>query len=192
MRPRLTRRLEDRGNEFMSDEEIRAIVRAAMEEYVQREQVRREELSKSQADEQQRRDSLQRQLDELTNERNVLKSRTDDAERNLAVRGELQRLGVRNVELAYRAVKDEIRRGEDGHFKGAGGEELAAFLSKFTRENPELLPARVAGGSGASAPEKVATGTLDLDKLRPGMNPEELERMRQEIARVASQTMRGL
>jgi ribosomal protein L29 len=33
---------------------------------------------------------------------------------------------------------------------------------------------------------------VDLDRIRPGMNPEELERVRQEIARVASQTLRGL
>ncbi len=37
-----------------------------------------------------------------------------------------------------------------------------------------------------------AAGSIDLDKIRPGMSPEELERVRQEILRVASQTLRGL
>jgi hypothetical protein len=35
-------------------------------------------------------------------------------------------------------------------------------------------------------------GGVDLDRIRPGMSPEEMERVRQEIARVASQTLRGL
>ena len=59
-------------------------------------------------------------------------------------------------------------------------------------ENPELLPARLAGGSGASGAQKVPPGGgVDLDKIRPGMSPEEMERVRQEIARVASQALRG-
>jgi len=35
-------------------------------------------------------------------------------------------------------------------------------------------------------------GGLDLDKIRPGMSPEELDKARQEISRVASQAMRGI
>jgi hypothetical protein len=54
------------------------------------------------------------------------------------------------------------------------------------------MPARIAGGSGASAGQKSgAGGGFDLDKIRPGMSAEEMERVRQEIARVASQTLRG-
>jgi hypothetical protein len=37
-----------------------------------------------------------------------------------------------------------------------------------------------------------ATGGLDLEKIRPGMSPEELDKARQEISRVASQAMRGM
>jgi len=33
---------------------------------------------------------------------------------------------------------------------------------------------------------------LDLDKIRPGMDPEELDRVRKEIARIATQSLRGL
>jgi hypothetical protein len=32
---------------------------------------------------------------------------------------------------------------------------------------------------------------VDLDKIKPGMSPEELERVRQEIARIASQALSG-
>ncbi|MNC97532.1 hypothetical protein D3C83_152220 [compost metagenome] len=67
-------------------------------------------------------------------------------------------------------------------------------MTRFVAENPELLPARLAGGSGASAGSKAAPTSVnvDLDKIRPGMSGEELDRIRQEIARVASQTLRGI
>jgi hypothetical protein len=102
------------------------------------------------------------------------------------------------VDLAFRAVKDEIVRTEDGRLLARteqGESPLRDYLAAFVSENPELMPARMAGGSGAAAfgrnPGGVA-GTVDLDKIRPGMNPEELERVRQEISRVASQTLRGV
>ena len=72
---------------------------------------------------------------------------------------------------------------------------MKEFLKKFVGENPELLPARVAGGSGASGGARGSggsTGAVDIDKIRPGMSAEEMDRVRQEIARVASQTLRGL
>jgi hypothetical protein len=68
------------------------------------------------------------------------------------------------------------------------------YVMQFVNENPELLPARLTGGSGASGGQRNTQGEMrvDLDRIRPGMDPEELERVRKEIARVASQTLRGL
>jgi hypothetical protein len=129
-------------------------------------------------------------LEELAEERRRregLEKRVEEAERGSAIRAELQRLGVAKLELAYKAVKDEVPR-EAGEMKG--------FLEKFVGENPELLPARLAGGSGASGGARGsgsgASGAVDIEKIRPGMSAEELDRVRQEIARVASQTLRGL
>ena len=129
-------------------------------------------------------------LEELAEERRrreSLEKRVEEAERSSAVRAELQRLGVAKLELAYKAVKDEVPR---------EGGEMKEFLEKFVKENPELLPARVAGGSGASGGARGsgshAAGAVDIDKIRPGMSAEELDRVRQEIARVASQTLRGI
>ena len=109
----------------------------------------------------------------------------EEAERGSAIRAELQKLGVAKLDLAYKAVKDEVPR-ELG--------EMKEFLEKFVGENPELLPARLAGGSGASGGSRNAatTGAVDIDRIRPGMSAEEMDRVRQEIARVASQTLRGL
>ena len=33
--------------------------------------------------------------------------------------------------------------------------------------------------------------TVDMDKIRPGMSAEEMQRVREEIVRVASQTLQG-
>ncbi len=72
---------------------------------------------------------------------------------------------------------------------------MREYLAQFVNENPELLPARMAGGSGRAAGQQERRGgeaRVDLDKIRPGMSPEEMDRVRQEIARVASQTLRGI
>ena len=127
-------------------------------------------------------------LDELAEERRRregLEKRVEEAERGSAIRAELQKLGVAKLDLAYKAVKDEVPR---------DGGEMKEFLKKFVGENPELLPARVAGGSGASGGGRgsgAAPGVVDIDRIRPGMSAEEMDRVRQEIARVASQTLRG-
>jgi hypothetical protein len=63
------------------------------------------------------------------------------------------------------------------------------------KENPEFLPARIAGGTGMTANSKAPTGgkdTVDLERIRPGMSPEEMQRVREEIVRVASQTLKGM
>jgi hypothetical protein len=71
---------------------------------------------------------------------------------------------------------------------------MQEYLAKFVQENPELLPARIAGGSGAQSVSKPAGGTttVDINSIRPGMNKDELDQVRQEISRLASQVMRGI
>ena len=100
------------------------------------------------------------------------------------------------MDLAYRAVKDEVHRSEEGDLVAReGGQEmpLREYLKQFVQENPELLPARIAGGSGIGSGAKApAAAGISLDKIRPGMSAEELEKVRQEVSRVASQTLRGM
>ena len=98
---------------------------------------------------------------------------------------------------AYRAVKDDILRTEDGKLVARnlnGDQEVKEFLQLFVNDNPELLPARIVGGSGAGSGHKLGnqpSSTFDIDKIKPGMSAEDLDRARQEIARVAMQTLRG-
>lgn len=179
--------------------DVRAVIRDAIEEFVKLERTRSEPVYKTElTEERKRREQLEQRVNELIEENSRSRALAEEVERASNIRGELQKLGVAKLDLAYRAVKDDIYRGEDGRLLARTDTgELPArdYLTHFVNDNPELMPARIAGGSGATAPGKPASKagvTLDLDKIRPGMNPEELDRIRQEISRVASQTMRGL
>ena len=138
------------------------------------------------ADERRRREGLEARMTELAAENARARTAAEEAQRASAIRAELQRLGVAKVDLAYKAIREDLGT--------RGGDELTEFLTRFVAENPELLPARLAGGSGASAGQRSGPGaaSVDLEKIRPGMSGEEMDRIRQEVARVASQTLRGI
>ena len=158
-------------------DDIREIVLAVVQELPQ----------KSELDEERKkREGLEVRVGELM-------ARAEEAERSAAVRAELQRQGVAKLDLAYKAIRDEIHRGEDGTLIARGGGGVREHVEQFVKENPELLPARLAGGSGAGGGQRSSPGEapVELEKIRPGMSPEELNRVRQEIARVASLTLRG-
>ena len=180
----------------MADENgVREIVQAVVQEFVKAEQSKAEPAYKAElVEERRRRESLEQRVNELAAENERARQKAEQAERSTAIRAELQRLGVAKVELAYKAVKDEIQRDEYGRLVAPDGAEMKEYLTRFVGENPELLPARLSGGSGASTGSRAGSGpaTVELDKIRPGMNAEDLEKARQEIARVASQTLRGM
>jgi len=177
--------------------DMSAIIRTAVEEFVRAEQKKAEPAYKVELlEERKRREALETRVNELVDENQRTRAAAEEADRNSAIRSELQRLGVAKLDLAFRAVKEEIARSEDGRLvaKGSGGEvPMKDFLKEFVAENPELLPARITGGSGAASTPKAAPGGggITLEQIRPGMNPEELQRVREEISRVAAQTLRG-
>jgi hypothetical protein len=169
------------------ENEIRAIVQSVMQEFLGGQS----EL----AEERKRRESLEQRVNELVAENQKARTAAEEADRSSTIRSELQKLGVAKVDLAYRAVKDDVYRSEDGRLMAQGGADVREYLTQFVNENPELLPARIRGGSGASAGTRGTSGGgggIDIDSIRPGMSAEEMDRVRQEIARVASQTLRGL
>jgi len=177
--------------------DVAAVVRQTLEEFTRGERSRSEPAYKAELqEERKRREQLERRLDEVIEENRRNRLLADEAERSATIRAELQRLGVGKVDLAFRAVKDDIGRGEDGRLiaKTDGGDVgLKDYLASFVAANPELLPVRISGGTGMAATQKAnsGAGSVDLDKIRPGMSREEMERARQEIARVALQTLRG-
>ncbi len=178
--------------------DVKHVVRQAIEEFVRAEQQKAEPAYKAELDdERKRREGLESRLNQLVEENRRARAAAEEADRNSQIRSELQRLGVGKVDLAFRAVKDDVVRGDDGRLQGRGPEAkpLPEFLASFVQENPELLPARIAGGSGMKPVARQATpeapSNVEIDKIKPGMNKEDLDRVRQEIARLTSQALRG-
>ena len=178
--------------------DVEAIVQRAVQEYMRQDVSKKEPAYKAELlEERRRREQLEKRLNEVVEESQRNRKIAEEAERTSTIRAELQKLGVAKVDLAFRAVKDEIYRGEDGKFlaKGDQGEVPAReFLSDFVHENPEFLPARISGGSGVTGSQKLPAQNqvVDIDKISPSMDKAELDRVRQEILRVASQTLRSV
>jgi hypothetical protein len=179
--------------------DINSIVRQALQEFVNSEQARSEPAYKAELEEERRRrEQLERRLNEVVEENKRSRAVAAEAERSSAIRNELQRLGVAKIDLAYKAVQDGVVRMEDGRLVARsenGDTPVKDFLTAFVTENPEFLPARIAGGTGITTTQKApAAGrdNVDLERIRPGMSAEEMQRVREEIVRVASQTLRGM
>jgi hypothetical protein len=181
----------------MEETDVQAIVRNAIQEFVNQEQAKNEPAVKAELqEERKRREQLERRLNELVEENKQSRKMAEEADRSAAVRAELQRLGVAKIDLAFKAVQDGIVRAEDGRLTARGdtGEmSVREYLTVFVNENPEFLPARISGGTGMTATFKAPAErqSVDVERIRPGMSPEEMQRVREEIVRVASQTLRG-
>jgi hypothetical protein len=182
----------------MEEPDVQTIVRSAIQEFVNQEQAKSEPAAKAELqEERKRREQLERRLNELVEENKRSRKMAEEAERGVAVRAELQRLGVAKIDLAFKAVQDGITRAEDGRLvaRGESGEvSVKDYLAAFVNENPEFLPARISGGTGMTTTFKAPGGreSIDVERIRPGMSAEEMQRVREEIVRVASQTLRGM
>ena len=178
--------------------DYRSVVREAIEEFLQVQQTRKEPAYQAElVEERKRREQLERRVNELVEENRATRRAAEEAERTSVIRAELQRLGVAKVDLAFKAVRDDIQRTEDGRLiaRADNGEVgIRDYLSKFVAENPELLPGRIAGGSGAGASSNShgTSSEVDIDRIKPGMSTEDLDRVRQEIARVARGAVKGM
>lgn len=179
--------------------DIRDVVRHAIEEFIRAEQDKAEPAYKAELqEERKRREGLESRLNQLVEENRKARALADEADRSSQIRSELQRLGVAKLDLAFRAVKDDIVRAEDGrlHARGSEAKSLQEYLAGFVQDNPELLPARIAGGSGVqSSARKTSQGGpsgIEMDKIKPGMSKEDLDRVRQEISKLATQALRGI
>jgi hypothetical protein len=181
--------------------DVQTIVQQAVDEYMRQDVARREPAYKTELhEERRRREQLEKRVNELVEENKRSRAVADEAQRSTNIRTELQKLGVTKVDLAYKAVQDEIVRTEDGRLvaRGDNGEQpVGEFLAGFVHDNPEFLPARIAGGTGMTGTQKAApqatAGGFDLDRISPSMSKEDLDRVRQEILRVVTtQTPRGV
>lgn len=177
--------------------DIRNLVKSVLEEMATVEHQKAEPAYKVElTEERRRRESLEKRVNELVEENKRSRAAAEEADRASQIRAELQRLGVQKVDLAFRVVREEIRRGESGDLiarTAEGDQSYKEYLAGFVSQNPEFLPPRIAGGSGSTSVKKESTSgaTIDIERIRPGMSQEELQRVRDQIALVASQTLRG-
>ena len=191
-------RTNEMAQETASGEtDIKLMIRSVIQEFVDVQRAKAEPAYKAElAEERKRRELLEGRLNQLVDENQRSQKRAEEAERGAAIRGELQKLGVAKVDLAFRVVKDEIVRTEEGQLVARtpqGEVAMREYLSQFVSENPELLPARIVGGSGAASSQRSpASSGIDMDKIRAGMSEAEMEQARQEIARLASQQSRSV
>ena len=179
--------------------DISAIVRQAIQEYANAESAKSEPAHQAELlEERKRREQLERRVNELVEENKRSRLVAEEAQRSSTVRSELQRLGVAKIDLAFKAVQDAIVRTQDGRVVARsenGDVPVKEYLAGFVAENPEFLPARIAGGTGMTTTSKAPPApreTVEIEKIRPGMSAEEMQRVREEIVRVASATLRGL
>ncbi len=152
----------------------------------QQEPVYRAEL----AEERRQREEMERQLRDLVEENRRAKERAEQVETASFIKSELQKLGVTKIELAFRAIKDDVQKDATGRYSARstkGALPIEEYLKHFVEENPELLPARNVSGTGGQAVSRRPNNNvgLELESIRPGMSQEELAKVRQEIARVA-------
>lgn len=188
---------EMRASAGAQTEEIRTVIRSVIEEYLDLQKKESEPAYKTELqEERKKREQLERRLNELVEENKRSRQLAEESDRHAQIKSELQRLGVSKVDLAFKIVKDEIVRTPEGALvaKTPDGEKnFREYLTNFVQENPEFLPARIAGGSGVVSPGRGSAGVagVDLDKIRPGMSREELQRIREQISRVALQSLRG-
>ena len=177
--------------------ELRQMIHGVLEEFVSQERFKDDPVHKAELfEERRRRESLERRVNELVEENQRARRMAEESERNAAIQAELQKLGVAKVDLAFRVVKDDIVRGPDGGLAAktpAGEVGLREYLTSWVHENPEFLPARIPGGSGVTSSQRGSQAGygVELERIRPGMSPEELERVREQISQVALQSLRG-
>jgi len=177
--------------------DLKGMIRSVIEEYLAADRQRSEPAYKTELmDERKRREALEKRVNELVEENQKSRRIAEEADRHALIRSELMKLGVGKVELAFKVVKDEVRRAEDGSLiaRTKDGEiGLRDFLERFVTENPEFLPARISGGAGPTGPQKsgYAAPATDLEQIRPGMSAEDLQRVRDQISQVALRALKG-
>lgn len=122
---------------------------------------------------------LGKQVEESERKQQESASKAEQTERFSAIRTSLQNAGAnpKKIELAFRAVKDDVVRTEDGALivKGVGKDKedqpLDTFVAGFLKDNPEFLPPRGVTGSGQQqGGEQHRQGEVDSDSIKPGMS----------------------
>src|SRR5437867_13142528 len=122
--------------------DVTSIVRQAIEEFTQKDRAKNEPAYKAELqEERRRREQLERRVNELVEENRRSRQIAEEAQASSAIRAELQRLGVAKVDLAFKAIREDIVRTEDGRLiaRSENGEvAVKDYLANFVSANPEF------------------------------------------------------
>jgi len=117
---------------------------------------------------------MEKRVNDLIADGERTKQAAEETARYTAIQNALREAGVQKVDLAFRAVRDDIRRNDAGDLVSLDGKPLGEAVAAFVKSNPEFLPARIAGGSGATHGQPGAPASnIDLNDIRPGMTKEQ-------------------
>src|SRR5207237_5009408 len=95
--------------------DVRSLIKQALDEFTRTQQAKVESAYKIELEEERkRREHLERRVNDLIQENKRSRQIAEEAERSSAIKSELQRLGVGKVDLAFKEVKDDVVRAEDG------------------------------------------------------------------------------
>lgn len=139
-------------------------------------------------------ESLKQALAASREEAAGLKSEATRLRKDQYLRQALSAMGVENLELAVKAVREDIVEAGDRKWVASveGGDIPAQeYLTEFLKKNRELLPARRLQGGGMPASRVESGGGVDLEEIRPGMDPVTLKKVRDAIGRAMGVFPRG-
>jgi hypothetical protein len=177
--------------------DFKSLIRSVIEDFAMAQAGTTEPAYKTELlEERRRREQLEAKMNDLVAENTKSKMAAEAANRSAQIRAELSTFGVVKVDLVFRIIKDDIQQAANGSLVAStpnGDVSLHDYLARFLNDNPEFLPARIAGGSGLSTPSQtpLTRSALDVDQIRPGMSGEQLQSMREQISQVAAKTLRG-
>lgn len=139
-------------------------------------------------------EALKQALAASREEAEELKSEASRLRKDHFLRQALSSMGVENLDLAVKAVREDIVEAGDRKWMatGEGGEVPAQeYLTEFLKKNRELLPARRLQGGGMPASRVESGGSVDLEEIRPGMDAMTLKKVRDAIGRAMGVSPRG-
>ena len=129
--------------------------------------------------------ALEKQIADLRAENDKRTEEVRREKRNSTLTTELGKLGVpaERMKAAIRVIDPDIKFTDDGQLVGDDETPLTEYLAKWIGENDMFLPPKPVGGAGAGAGQRGrGEKPPQIEDIKPGMKPEDMERIRQHDA----------
>lgn len=134
--------------------------------------------------------ALEKQVADLKAENDKRAEDLKREKRSSTLTTELGKLGIMpdRLKSAMRAVDPDIKFAEDGSLVGEDDTPVTEYLATWIKGNDHFLPPRQVGGAGASGGQRGrGEKPPQLEDIKPGMKPEDMQRVREQIASLLKQ-----